>query len=330
MKLTHIELLEKLSEDQQLMKLTFDGGKDTAYIIWNHTNLVEHLNEEVIATFRQDIYNGTVCKFINTLASVSTVKTLEREDNVKLYVDVTDNHCNIRFADIEDGQTAQAAVVYVSDIRFDSSARAEWADLTVMDQARKIAQMRIFSPDNRSADLKGRYIQCDIRRNKYGLSTDSVLTIDSAFPYSPEVYIGERFLQSAFAEDKSMLELLASTKFTEFAKRKVDMEPGYTLVRLAVELDLANELSNLIRDVDVTLIKRCLFLEKFGLLQSQSPYREDIVTFAMVSRYEFPGVRDVLHTLYSDDPKFVVERTLVHQVKAFASTVIDAKKGLIK
>lgn len=330
MRLTNIELLESYSDEQQLMRLTFDEGKDTAYIIWSHANMVEHLNDEVIATFRKDMYNGTVCKFINTLSCVGTVKTLEREDNVKLYVDVTDNHCNIRFSDIAEGTTARASIVYVSDIRFDSSARAEWADLTIMDQARKVAQLRIFSPDNRSTDWKGRYIQCDIRRTKYGLSTDAAITVDSAFPYSPEVYVGERFLQSAFAEDKDVLALLATTKFTEFAKQVVDLEPGYLLVRLAIELDLASELSNLVRDVDITLIKRCLLLEKFRVFQSKSPYKEDIVTFATISKYEFQGVRDVLHTLYSDDQKFATERVLIEQVKNMASTIVDVKKGLIK
>ena len=149
MKLTHIELLESLGNEQQLMRLTFDGGKDSAYIIWSHANLMQYLNDEVIATFRQDMYNGAVVKFVNTLASVGVVHTLERSDNVKLYVDVTDNHSNIRFKEIEDGGTAVNAIVYVVDIRFDSSARADWADITVMDQARKLAQLRIFSPDRK-------------------------------------------------------------------------------------------------------------------------------------------------------------------------------------
>ena len=226
MKLTKIELLESYATEQQLMRLTFDEGKDSAYIIWSHANLVQYLNDEVIATFRQDMYNGSIAKFVNTIAKVGVVHTLERSNNVKLYVDVTDNHSNIRFKEIEDGGTAVNAIVYVTDIRFDSSARAEWADLTVMDQARKIAQLRIFSPDSKIQDFKGRYVMCDIRKNRYGLSTDSVVTVDNAFPFSPEVEISERFLMDAFAEDADILTLLAETKFADFAKKVVDLEPG--------------------------------------------------------------------------------------------------------
>jgi hypothetical protein len=312
------------------MRLTFDEGKDSAYIIWSHANLVQYLNDEVIATFRQDMYNGTIAKFVNTIAKVGVVHTLERSNNVKLYVDVTDNPSNIRFKEIEDGGTAVNAIVYVTDIRFDSSARAEWADLTVMDQARKIAQLRIFSPDSKIQDFRGRYVMCDIRKNRYGLSTDSVVTVDNAFPFSPEVEISERFLMDAFAEDADILTLLAETKFADFAKKVVDLEPGYILVRLAIELDVASELANLVKEVDVDLIKRCLLIEKFNVFQQTSPYRNDIVTFVTASRYKFDHKNEVLLTLYSDEEKFSMERVVLKQVREMADTIINVKKGLIK
>ncbi len=330
MKLTKIELLESYATEQQLMRLTFDEGKDSAYIIWSHANLVQYLNDEVIATFRQDMYNGTIAKFVNTIAKVGVVHTLERSNNVKLYVDVTDNPSNIRFKEIEDGGTAVNAIVYVTDIRFDSSARAEWADLTVMDQARKIAQLRIFSPDSKIQDFRGRYVMCDIRKNRYGLSTDSVVTVDNAFPFSPEVEISERFLMDAFAEDADILALLAETKFADFAKKVVDLEPGYILVRLAIELDVASELANLVKEVDVDLIKRCLLIEKFNVFQQTSPYRNDIVTFVTASRYKFDHKNEVLLTLYSDEEKFSMERVVLKQVREMADTIINVKKGLIK
>lgn len=330
MKLTKIELLESYATEQQLMRLTFDEGKDSAYIIWSHANLVQYLNDEVIATFRQDMYNGSIAKFVNTIAKVGVVHTLERSNNVKLYVDVTDNHSNIRFKEIEDGGTAVNAIVYVTDIRFDSSARAEWADLTVMDQARKIAQLRIFSPDSKIQDFKGRYVMCDIRKNRYGLSTDSVVTVDNAFPFSPEVEISERFLMDAFAEDADILTILAETKFADFAKKVVDLEPGYILVRLAIELDVASELANLVKEVDVDLIKRCLLIEKFNVFQQTSPYRNDIVTFVTASRYKFDHKNEVLLTLYSDEEKFSMERVVLKQVREMADTIINVKKGLIK
>lgn len=330
MKLTEIELVESYSADQQLMKLTFDNGKDTAYIIWSHADLLQHLNDEVIATFRKELYNGVVSKFVNTMASVCNVTTLEREDNVKFYTDVTDNHSNIQFVEIEDGCTAKNAIVYVVGIRFDSSARADWADLTIMDRARKLSTLRIFSPDSRAVDLKGRYVMCDIRRNKYGLSTDSVVTVDSAFPRNPEVEIAERFIMSAFASEEDVLRVLSDSQFIAFAREAVDEEPGYLLVRLAVEIAIANELSNLMKEADMKLIRLCLLMEKFSVLHQNSPYDKNIITFIVTSKHNFRSRSEALLVLCSEEPKFNVERAVIKQVKELADTVVRAKKGLIK
>lgn len=329
MKLTKVELLDSYSSDQQLMHLTFDDGKDTAYIIWSHANMMQYVGDEVIATFRQDFYNGAPAKFVNTLASVGVVHTLEREDKVKLYVNAADNHSNIRFKEIAEGTTAVNSIVYVVDLKFDSSSRADWADLTIMDNARKLAQLRIFSPDSRTAELKGRYVMCDIRRNKYGFSTETVVTVDNSFPYSPEVEISERFLSSAFAEDTDILRLLADTQFTAFAKKSIDLEPGYILVRLALELDLASELGNLLGEVDINLIKRCLLVEKFSVFQQTSPYSKDIINFVTASKYAFDKKQAVLLTLYSDDKKYEQERLIIAKVKEMADTVVRVKKGVV-
>ena len=326
--LTRIELLDSYSEEQQLMHLTFDEGKDTAYIIWSHANLIQYLNDEVVATFRTDMYNGRAEKFVNTLARVGVIHTLEKENNVKLYVDVTDNHSNVRFKEIEDGGTAVDAVVYVVDMRFDSSARAEWVDLTVMDQARKLAQLRIFSPDNKTAALKGRYVMGTIRRTKYGLSAESVITVDSAFPYSPEVEISERFILDAFAEDSEMLNLLSATNFVTFAKKHVDLEPGYVLVRLALELDIASELNNLMREVDTALIKRALLLEKFFVFQEESPFTSEIINFVKISQQNFRGKNDVLLLLFGTGTEYAEEKLMLHTIKDTVNTVIKVKKGV--
>ena len=110
----------------------------------------------------------------------------------------------------------------------------------------------------------------------------------------------------------------------------MDLEPGYILVRLALELDIASELSNLVKEVDTNLIMRCLLLEKFGLFQQTSPYRAEIVTFITASKYRFNRKNEVLLTLYSEDERFSMERIILRQVREMADTIIKVKKGLIK
>lgn len=329
MKISKVTLVEKFDTELDLCELEFDNGADRAYIIWNYTNLVTYTGEEAIVTFRMDMYKGAAARFVNTLAKVGVVHTLEREDNIKLYVDKLDNHCTISFRDIAEGQTAQRVTVYVVNVAVDSSARATWWDLTCQDRDRKIANIRLFNPEGSDADYKGRYIMCDISKNKYGFSTNTIVTVDSQFPYSPEVAVAEKFISSAFADDPGALQAMQATSFIEIAKHYVAEEPGYVLVRLAMELDVANELKNLTGDVDIGLVKQCLLLDKFWVLNNTSPFHHEIVAYASASRAKFPTAKTCLQVLYSDDKERAATRAVVKACQDMAESLVRVKKGLV-
>lgn len=329
MKISKVTLLEKFDTELDLCELEFDGGADRAYIIWNYTNLVTYTGEEAIVTFRMDMYKGAAARFVNTLAKVGVVHTLEREDNIKLYVDKLDNHCTVSFRDIADGQTAQRVTVYVVSVDVDSSARATWWDLTCQDRDRKISRIRLFNPEGSDADYKGRYIMCDISKNKYGFSTNAIVTVDSQFPYSPEVAVAETFISKTFAEDAGALQAMQSTSFLEIAKYYVAEEPGYILVRLAMELDVANEMKNLTGDVDMGLVKQCLLLDKFWVLNNTSPFHHEVVAYASASRAKFPTAKTCLQVLYSDDKAWASTRAVVRACQDMADTLVRVKKGLV-
>lgn len=329
MVLTGIELITKFSEEQQLMKLTFDNGKDSAYIIWEHASLLQYLNSDVIATFRRDMYNGHVEKFINTIARLHTIQTVERAERARLFTDVEDNQSNITFSSIEEGTTATDAIVYVLRITYDSSSKADWADLTIQDRQRKIATLRIFSPDKRIEDLNGHYILTNIRRNKYGFSTDTVVTVDSQIPLNPEVEIAERFIEQAFDACEDIKKFLASSQFFEYAKEDVQEERGYILVRLAIELSLAMEMDNLMKEVNIETIKICLLLEKLHLM-SASQLHPELVSYALAQRYSLSQRTEAIHTLYSEDPAYNKERTILAQIKSMADAIVKIKKGVIR
>lgn len=326
MRLTKVDLVEHFQQEIDMCRIEIDNGSDSAYIIWNYTNLLTYLGEEIICTFRQDIYRGTPAKFVNTLAKVGVVHTLEREDNIKLYVDKLDNHCTISFRDIAEGHTVERATVYVVDVTMDSSARATWWDLTVQDRDRKIATLRLFNPEGSDSDYKGRYILCDIRRNKYGFSTDAIVTVDSSFSYSPEVLVAESFITKTFADDPQALNAMQSMNFIETAKHYVAEEPGYLLVRLAMELDIANEMANLTRDVPVSLLRHALLLDKFWVLNNQSLYHQEIVGFASASRARLDDIKQVLQVLYSDSEEVASARLLVSSIKHLANNLVTVKK----
>lgn len=329
MKITNVQLVEHLQDELDMCRLEFDGGADSAYIIWNHTNLVEYLGGEAVVTFRQDLYKGTVSKFVNTLAKVGVIHTLERETNIKLYTDETDNHSTVSFSDIEDGSTVQGAIVYVVGVTFDSSARATWCDFSIMDRSRKIAKLRLFNPSTKDSEFKGRYIMCDLRRNKYGLSTDKIVTVDATFSYSPEVTIAAKYVTDSFAEEPEILAVLQESSFISFAKTYVVEEPGYDLVRLAIEIDLCNEMSSLVQGVNFKLVRQALLFSHFHILNQTSPYIPEIVGFASVNKFRFSTKQDVQKILYSEDVSLINERTILRTIQQSADTAIRVKKGMV-
>lgn len=329
MKLTKVTLEKKLEGGLDVCLLEFDGGKDTAYIIYEYNNMLQYLEGNVIATFRNDLYEGRVAKFVNTIARVGVIETLAREDNFKLCIDRVDNHSNIAFVDIRDGSTIRDAVVYVVDVRFDSSARATWCDLTVQDRERRIATVRVFNPSITDDSLKNRYVRCDLRRNKYGLSTESLTTVDATFTHSPEVTVAAKFVEQTFADDEEMLHVLEEANFIQVARHHVAEEPGYLLVRLAMELDLCNESANLTNDANIDIVRKALVLSKFYVLNTTSVLDHDIISYAMASRYKYSGYKEVLVLLFSGDESMSKERALYKAITAAADALVRIKKGVV-
>lgn len=328
MKLTKVTLVDHLNGGLDVCQLELDGGKDSAYIIYEYNNMLQYLDGEVVATFRNDMYKGQVHKFINTIARVGVIETLSREDSFKLCIDKVDNHSNIAFKDLREGETVKQAIVYVIDVEFDSNARAAWCNLTVQDKERRIATLRIFNPSTNSDALKNRYVSCDIRKNKYGLSTESVMTVDATFTHSPEVTVAIKFVEQAFADDREMLSVLSDSNFIQFAKHHVSEEPGYVLVRLAMELDLCNETANLTNDVNIDVVRKALLMSKFYVLNTTSVLARDLITYTIVSRYKYVGYKDVLVLLFSEDKSMAKERRLFNSISSMADALVRIKKGV--
>lgn len=328
MKLTNVTLVEHLAGGLDVCLLELDGGQDTAYIIYEYNNMLQYLDGEVIATFRSDMYKGQVYKFINTIARVGVIETLSREDSFKLCIDKVDNHSNISFKDLREGETVKQAIVYVVSVEFDSNARAAWCNLTVQDKERRIAVLRIFNPSTNSDMLKNRYVSCDIRKNKYGLSTEAVTTVDATFQTSPEVAVASKFIEQTFADDPEILKVLTDTSFLQFAKHHVAEEPGYVLVRLAMELDLCNEMKNLTNDANLDIVRKALLMSKLYVLNTNSVLRREMVNYAMSSRFKYAGYKEVLVLLFSDDKSMDKERTLYKAVVSAADALVKVKKGV--
>ena len=63
---TSVVKLENISEDIDMMLVTIDSDTK-AYMIGNYADTLQFIGDEVIVSYRKDIYQGKIETFINTL-----------------------------------------------------------------------------------------------------------------------------------------------------------------------------------------------------------------------------------------------------------------------
>jgi hypothetical protein len=320
-----IELLETFDTDTQIMSVTFDN-KQTALMLYSYGDALQFLNKEVTVSFRKDMYNGVLRDFVQTITSAAKVNTFERDTGIKLFAEQSDSNSNICFVDLKPGDVSLNAVMYCADVQYKTSARAHWAELTVLDKMRNARKLRVFDPDNGAADYRGRYVKADVRLNEYGLSTGAVFPVDGEYAPNPDVEIAVKYIRDSFGSDAAVTEFLNASGLLSALERFVDTEPGYLAVRTAVELDLIAELANVCGKLDISAMKRAVLFSKAYLLNPDTPYSREVNVITTVSRYRVPGAKAAL-VLVDDRGAPVAERKILQSVYALADDIITHRKG---
>lgn len=321
-----IEMVKTIDDTADVLRVEFSNGT-SAMMLYPYSDAMQYLDKEVTVTFRKDMYDGIVIDFVATLMEPLKVNTFERDTSIKLFSDVPDNHSNVCFADIDLGTTQQNCIVYCSDIKFDSSARASWADLTVIDKMRRVAHLRLFDPDTFNSEFKGKYVKCDMRKSQYGFNTQVVIPIQEQFAINPEVNIAEKFITDCFVGNTAFLNFIYDARLYDFMEKHTDYEPGYVAVRTAIELALAKELANVQNNADVQVVMQAVVASKAFVMQTQSLYSTSIVNIILVSKYEFGKKKETLLLLDDMNEDKSPERLLYKKIVEMADLIIKIKKG---
>lgn len=329
---TSIVKLEEITQDTDMMLVTIDDDVK-AYMVYNYAQCLQFVGQEVVVSYRKDIYKGKVETFINTLTIPVKVSAIDREDNIKLFVKQKDNNSNCCLADIKEGESMVRAVLYCVESMYESSVKAVWLTLVVRDRAGRVAKLRLFDYDTRDANYSGMYIRANIKRTKYGFNTDMIEPVDIEFTPNPEITIAKQFIQTNFLDDSYMKGMLASTKLLERMETFVDVEMGLALLRLAVELDILEELKNVLDDVNFkaityAIVMRYGYIAKQGLKKFSSRLKS--TTFALQQNMPNDVATLVLMILDEDSPEveMIPEKRVYSSILALADSVIKAKKAV--
>ncbi|MDR1523274.1 MAG: hypothetical protein LBS29_04920 [Endomicrobium sp.] len=323
---TKIEYIKALDENVDLMKVGIDDTIE-AYMVNSYGEALKFVDKEVVVTYRQDLLEGSLVTFINTFTELSKINVLSKTSSIKLFSKDVDNNCTICFKDIAEGDVVLNAVVFCSDVSFQSSQKAQWADLTCVDKMRRVAHIRLFDPDTREPKFKGNYVQCDIRRSQYGFSTQVISPMRDKFAINPEVNIAQRYITDVFANNEKVLDFIYKSKLFVKMEEYVDYEPGYLTVRTAIELAIAGELVNIFEDVDIAVIKQAILMDKIFVLNTESVYSRDVTNIVLLSKYDIDKRKETSLVLDSLNTTVSSERLVFEDIKRLANTILKVKKG---
>lgn len=327
-KCTDVVLLEHLNSEDDILQVTINDAMEYLMIA-KYADTLQYIGCDVIITCRQDMYKGQLNTFINTLTIPTRIATLDREEGFKLFTHQTDNFADICFADMQEGETKLNAIMYCVDHTYESSNKAVWASLTVRDKAFKVTKLRLFDYDYNKYNFSGRYIRADVRKSKYGLQTNIVTPLELNVTINPEIEIARKFILSTFADDKEILNIISKLNLLDHMAEVIDHETGYSLVRTAMELSIANELFNITDDVDVNCIKRVLLLKNLYTINPTSSYSIQFRNMATLSGLDITDRMKLMLCIDTLSETDLKERLIIEDIETTVDHIIKIRKGFM-
>lgn len=323
-KCTSVTLVERLNATDDLMEVMIDDIVKS-YMIGSYGDTLKFVDQDVIVTYRRDIYKGNIEQFIDTFTIPTRVNILTRDENIKLYVDQEDNLSNVCFVDIREGEVKSNAEVYCVSHEYESSPNATWAVLVIRDKLMRLSKLRLFDYEYNTHNFAGRYIRTDLRRTKYGFVTQIVTPLERAATLNPEVTVAQAFIMKTFEDDEEVLHIISKYNMLERMKDYVDKEAGYVLVRIAIELSIAAEMSNITNVINTRVLQEAILLSYLYTINLDSDYSNNFRNMALTSQESFPNKAIVMRIL---DGKDIPETALLKSIKSMAETILFLKKGI--
>lgn len=325
-KCTEIKLVEKLPSGTDVLNVVIDGTT-SAYWFFDYAKAMEFVGKDVIVEYRQEVYKGDLVQCINTFVTPNVVTTLDKQSNIKLYVDQEDNFSNVSFSEIEVGERRPGAIVYCTHSEYKSSNAAVWMELIIRDRSMHTAKLRLFDYQNKDINFSGKYVMTELVRSKYGFQSEVINPVPGEDKKNPEIPLAIQFIKNYFADDPVTLDYLSKTNLLNTMEDIIDYEKGYSLMRLAMELAIVDGMNNISKDVDLKAIGIALLVENGHLLKNSvlSSYFNNV---ALALNFKWPNRDKVLQLIDApaDDP--IDEYVIMQSIKNMVDTLLKIRKGI--
>lgn len=247
--------LDKVNSTTSIMDVKFTDESSAKYIS-TYSSALNFIDKEVIVELRDDFFQGKIVPFIAQLTVTSVTNVISREADMKLYTEDTgETYATVAFGDIPEAG-AIGAILFCTNVKFEKSDRAYWCTLTCLDRNRRSCQVRLFEPDRDTANYINRYVEMNIKKRKTFFNATKVSIRQGLAPAAnPEIQLAKTFILDVVKDEKFILEFLEKTKLLEYIEKyNFDevIEPGYEMVRLAIEIEMIRNLKNVTKDLDIS------------------------------------------------------------------------------
>lgn len=314
-------------DNTDLLRVTIDNAV-TAYWFWDYSDSLQFLNQEVIVEYRKDVLDGALTQFVKTFTIPTVVNAIDREDNVKLYIDQEDNNSNFSFNDIKLNETKPGCVFYCTGQEYKSSSSAVWMELLIRDRLMRVAKLRIFDYDNPEADFAGHYVTAELTKSKFGFQTYQAVIAFSKDVPNPEIEIAENFIKNFFSTDVKAMEYINKLQLVENMKSHVDYEPGYGLVRLAMELAMCDSLKNITNVMSVQSVAHVLLTSYGYIAKPKSILSKVVNNVYLAQQVMFDDRRIVVTCLDECLEEHPAEYDIVKNIQRSVDAILRIRKGV--
>lgn len=315
-------------------------------IFGSYNENVQFINKRVLFETRPDMYEGRVIEVVASVVEKTVVQTVSEEKGVKLIPSETSVRpvCNYAIDAIQPGERLREVIVYLSNVTVDSSPKAKWYDLSVVDIKSKVYSVRYFSRRqdpgvNEEQVLNswvGKYVVLNmLALTKYGLQVDGsedlpairVYHTDVVMP--PEVDVAISIINSAVRNDAVLCSYMAKYNYIEKLKVLIDTEPGFHLVRVATELMIIKMLSNVTNIYPEQTLVRAAICARGYLIDRKNDFSKVILNVNKITRTELINDTALIDCIDVMSEHTSPLKRVYIEIAKFANFIVDERRGLI-
>lgn len=337
---TSIRKIEGVAKKLDLMDIVIDN---IPYKLFgDYPSIIKYIDMAVLYSTMPDIYQGKRIERIVDLAEKRVVTTTNATKESRLLPASTDVDpiCNFDMSTLHVSMKQERVILYLSAFAENASDKSKWFELKVVDVRSRVYNLRYYSSFGRAMEetrdvlstLLGHYIITDVVNTIYGIQVAKSSEIELHpvdVVLKPEVEIAVKIIEDVCSGDKELLEYMNSYSYIPKMKTLINVEPGYYLIAVAMELSIITAVENITDTINRRTLIRTAITSRGYLIDKQNELSKPILNINKILRSPLKTDLDLINTLdvlsLSSNPS---KRTYI-EIAKFVRHIIDERRGVI-